>query len=127
MSNADEQAEIRLARDDLTVVAESIALRLQLRHPEAQRCRRIRELTTTSSGLAQAMAVYAQRASVVCENRRAAEDVVAETELLYEKLLAFAAIIESIASEFRPLIERTDGSGMVAMRAELGPDIPAQR
>lgn len=126
MSSTHEQAEIRLARDDLGVVAETIALRLQLRLPEAQRSRRVRELTATSSGLAQALAGYAQRAGVVCENGRAADDVVAETELLYEKLMAFAAIIESIAAEFRPLIARIDGSEIVAMRAELSPDIPAR-
>jgi hypothetical protein len=79
-----------------------VALRHQLRSPEAERKQRVRELVAASGDLCQALMQHAQYAGIICETR-VARELSEETGKLYQTLARFASLIECIAAEYRAL------------------------
>lgn len=86
------------------MIADVVAMRLQLRLPEARRTERLREVIAASDALSHSLAVHAQRAGVVRESTRVAGELSEETADLYEKLSRYAFILGAVAAEFRPLV-----------------------
>ena len=103
MSDGFHEQTIGISRGDLDVLAAMVALRLQLRLPEAERKRRVRELVSASGDLCQALMQHAQYAAIICENARVARELSEETAKLYQTLARFASLIEGIAAEYRVL------------------------
>jgi hypothetical protein len=99
------QTSIRIAPDDLRVVAQALMLRLPLRAAESRRLARMHQLLEVSSELGRAVGAQTHCGRVHCQGSYGAGDLIGDTETLASALVAYASLVHDVATEYRAIVD----------------------
>lgn len=111
----DRRHSIRIAPDDLRVVAQALLLRLPLRAPESRRLAYMNTLLAASTELGRSVTTHTHCGRVNCQGSHGIGDLLADTEALQSALATWASLVQEIANEYRGVV---DGMGPQALLSD---------
>lgn len=100
----DDARTASISRDDLEIICEATAARLQLRVPEARRVERMHQLLAAAAALARTLSAHTQHSMVDCHGSHGTGDLAGDTDSLFAAFASYAADLREIAAEYRALV-----------------------
>jgi len=101
--NIPREALTTIASSDLDVLASLTAARLADREQEARRLAQLDELNGAMSTLSRSLAALGRHSLSECRGSHSRWDVTEDTRAFYDALSTYAALVRTVATEYREL------------------------